>query len=399
MICRLWFYVCFLLALLIYPATPSAQQNSPPVDVANPLVKTVREWDEYTGRFQAVDRVELRARVSGYLESIHFRDGQLVEKGDLLFIIDPRPFEAALEAAQARVRSAKAQLALSTAELKRGEELRQRNVLSVSEVDKRRAQRDVDAAAVLVAEADVRTAQLNLEFTEVKAPVSGRISDSRADVGNLISGGSTDASLLATIVSLDPIQFVFDVSESAFLKYVRLDREGKRPGSRTTPNPVYVRLADEEDWPHRGVMDFVDNEVGQATGTLRGRAVLQNPDRLLTPGLFGKLRLLGSGAYQAVLIPDDAILSDQADKIVMTVDDNNAVSIRKVAIGPIIDGLRVVREGLSAEDRIIVAGVQRVRDGQQVAPNPVEVKARPDGFDPAPAEASAGPAATPPKLQ
>lgn len=399
MICRICFYVCFLLALLFYPATLSAQQTSLPVDVANPLVKTVREWDEYTGRFQAVDRVELRARVSGYLESIHFRDGQLVEKGDLLFIIDPRPFEAALEAAQARVRSAKAQLALSTAELKRGEELRQRNVLSVSEVDKRRAQRDVDAAAVLVAEADVRTAQLNLEFTEVKAPVSGRISDSRADVGNLISGGSTDASLLATIVSLDPIQFVFDVSESAFLKYVRLDREGKRPGSRTTPNPVYVRLADEEDWPHRGVMDFVDNEVGQATGTLRGRAVLKNPDRLLTPGLFGKLRLLGSGAYQAVLIPDDAILSDQADKIVMTVDENNAVSIRKVAIGPIIDGLRVVREGLSAEDRIIVAGVQRVRDGQEVAPNPVEVKARPDGFDPVPTDQTAEPASTTQKLQ
>lgn len=364
---------------LVAPA--SAQNSAPAVDVAKPLVKKVREWDEYTGRFEAVEHVELRARVSGYLQIVHFKDGQVVNKGDLLFTIDRRPFEAELAAAKARLESAKAQLKLAEAELQRGRQLQSRSVVSDAEVFNRVAAKDVRAAGVLVAEAELQTAKLNLDYTEIRAPVTGRISNRRVDVGNLIAGGTgTTTTLLTTINLLDPIHFVFDVSEQAYLKYTRLGRNGTRPTSRNTPNPVYIQLADEEDWPHKGTMDFVDNEVGQATGTVRGRAIVSNKDKILQPGLFGQLRLLGSGEYEAVLIPDKAIMSDQASKIVMVVDDDNKVSIRQVEIGPLIEGLRVIRKGLSAAEKVIVAGVQRVQAGQEVQPSEVKVEAKEDGF-------------------
>lgn len=365
---------------MAYPA--HAQAPKPAVDVAMPLVQTVREWDQYTGRFEAVERIELRARVSGYLNSVHFDDGQMVNKGDLLFVIDPQPLEAALSAANAALVSAQAQFKLAQSDLTRGEELLRRKVTAVAEVDRRRSQRDVAAANVLVARANLRTAELNLGFTNIRAPIDGRMSDRRIDVGNLISGGSEGATLLTTIVSQDPIHFVFDVSEQAYLKYARLNASGKLPGSRDTPNPVYIRLTDETGWPRRGFMNFIDNVLGQETGTVRGRAVMENADRFLQPGMFGEVRLLGSGDYEAVLIPDSAILFDQAARIVMVIDDSNVVGVRKVETGPVIDGLRVVRAGLSGRDRVIVNGVQRVRAGMEVTPAVVEIVSKPDGLDP-----------------
>jgi len=324
--------------------------------------------------------------VSGYLDSVHFEDGQLVNKGDLLFVIDRRPLEASLAAAKAALVSSEAQLKLAENDFKRGEELLRRNVTAVAEVDRRRSQRDVAAANVLVARANVRTAELNLGFTNIRAPIDGRMSDRRIDVGNLISGGSEGATLLTTIVSQDPIHFVFDVSEQAYLKYARLIASGKRPGSRDTPNPVYVRLTDETGWPRRGFMNFVDNVLGQETGTVRGRAVLENTDRFLQPGMFGEVRLLGSGDYQAALIPDSAILFDQATRIVMVVGSDNKVAVRPVETGPIIDGLRVVRKGLAGEDRVIVNGLQRVRIGMEVTPAVVQITSSPDGLDPSAAQ-------------
>ena len=364
------------------PGGARAQGQKPAVDVAVPIVQTVREWDRYTGRFEAVERIELRARVSGYLDSIHFEDGQMVNKGDLLFVIDPRPFEAARAAARASLESARAQLKLAESDLKRGEELLKRRVTPVAEVDRRRAQRDVAAANVLVAQANLRAAELDLSFTRVYAPVDGRVSDRQVDIGNLISGGSAGATLLTTLVSQDPIHFVFDVSEQAYLKYARQSASGQRPGSRDTPNPVYIRLTDEEGWPRRGFMNFVDNVLGRETGTVRGRAVVENTDRFLQPGMFGDIRLLGSGDYEAMLVPDTAILFDQATRIVMVVGDDNKVSVRPVEIGPMIDGLRVVRKGLAATDRLVVKGVQRVRAGVEVTPTTVKIVPEPEGLDP-----------------
>lgn len=371
-------------AAIADPGRTHAQAPKPAVDIATPVVQTVREWDQYTGRFEAVEQIELRARVSGYLNSVHFEDGQLVNKGDLLFVIDPRPLEAALAAAKASLTSAQAQLKLADTDLKRGEELLKRRVTAVAEVDRRRSQRDVAAADVLVARANLRTAELNLGFTNIRAPIAGRVSDRRVNVGNLISGGSEGATLLTTIVSQDPIHFVFDVSEQAYLKYARLNASGKRPGSRDTPNPVYIRLTDETGWPRRGFMNFVDNVLGQETGTARGRAILDNTDRFLQPGMFGEIRLLGSGDYQAVLIPDSAILFDQATRIVMLVGADSKVAIRIVETGPVIDGLRVVRKGLAGDDKVIVKGLQRVRAGMEVTPNMVKITPKPDGLDPSP---------------
>lgn len=358
------------------------EQQKPAVDIAHPLQRDVIEWDEYTGRFEAVEHIQIRARVSGYLKSVHFKDGQLVKKGDLLFVIDPDPFEAAFAAAQARIVSAQAQLKLSEANLERGRSLGAQKIISDAEIDERRAARDVNAAAVKVAEADARIAQLNLGFTEVRAPVDGRVSSRLVDVGNLVEGGSSNATPLTTLVSLNPIHFVFDVSEREFLKYMRLNIDGSRPGSRTTANPVYVQLADENDWPRRGAMNFVDNVVGQATGTVRGRAIFENDGLFLQPGLFGQVRLIGSGKYEAIQIPDKAILSDQAQKIVMLVKADNKVEAQRIEIGPVIDGLRVVRKGLSQEDRVIVSGLQRVQAGAEVDPTLVTIEATPSVFDP-----------------
>lgn len=364
--------VCTTVTFLFFSASSSdafAQQNTaPPVTVAKPVIKPVIEWDEYTGRFEAVERVEIRARVSGYLDSIHFRDGQMVEKGDLLYVIDPRPFEAAVVQAQAEIERATAELAFASKELERGERLVQNRTISRAQVDTRRSARNVAAAELKAARGAMQLAQLELEFTQIKAPVAGRVSSTRIDVGNLVSGGTTQSTLLTTVVSLDPIYFVFDASEADFLKYARLNQEGARASSRDADNPVYVRLMDETEWTRMGAMNFVDNELGLGSGTIRGRAVFDNPTGIITPGLFGRLRLLGSGEYTATLIPDHAVLSDQARKIVMTVDSEGTVVPKPVDLGPVIDGLRVVRTGLDAEDSVIINGIQRARPGSKVTP-------------------------------
>jgi len=345
----------------------SAAPAPPPVTASQPLHKKITEWDEYTGRFTAVATVEIRARVSGFIDSIHFKDGQLVSQGDLLFIIDPRPYRLAVEQAAADVQRAKAKLEIAAQDVERALPLVHNQTLTAREFDTRQSvQRDA-AGQVAAAEATLKQAALNLDWTEVRAPIAGRISDTRVDAGNLISGGQTGSTLLTVIVSIDPIRFVFDGSEADFLRYQHLAAAGLRPSSRNTANPVFVRLADETDFKHEGRMDFVDNVVNPKTGTIRGRAVFDNKDGALTPGFFGRLRLF-AGEHDALLIPDSAIVSDQSRKIVFTVADDGTVGTKLIELGPIVDGLRVIRAGLAATDRIVIEGLQRARPGQKVKP-------------------------------
>lgn len=342
----------------------------PTVTVAHPLAKKITEWDEYTGRFDAVDDVELRARVSGYLESVHFKDGQIVKKGDLLFVIDPRPFQIAVDQAKADLAGARARQQLAAIELERAAQLLGASNVSRSTYDQRLQEKESADAAVAAADAALRKAELDLEYTQITAPIDGRTSNRRVDVGNLVLSDGTGPTLLTTIVSLDPIYFVFDVSEADYLRYQRLDREGRRQSSRDVPNPVYVRLADERGWPRQGHMDFVDNVVDRSTGTIRARAVFANPDYALTPGVFGRLRLLGSGEHEVIMIPDEAVVSDQARKLVMTVAADGTVQPRPVTLGPIVDGLRIVRDGLTADDTVVINGLLRARPGAKVTAQP-----------------------------
>jgi membrane fusion protein, multidrug efflux system len=345
----------------------SAAPSPPPVTVAHPLQKAVTEWNEFTGRFSAVEAVEVRARVSGFIDSIHFKDGQIVKQGDLLFVIDPRPYRLAVEQSTADVERAKARLDLATLDLERAGQLVRNQTLTEREFDTRRSTQRDAAAQVASAEATLNQAKLNLEWTEVRAPIAGRISDKRVDAGNLVSGGQVGATLLTLIVSIDPIRFVFDGSETDFLHYQRLSQAGRRPSSRDTPNPVSVKLADEPDYKHQGRMDFLDNVINPKTGTIRARAIFENKDGLLTPGLFGRLRLYG-GEHDALLVPDSAIASDQSRKIVFTVADDGTVGTKLVELGPMVEGLRVILSGLAATDRIVIDGLQRARPGQKVTP-------------------------------
>jgi RND family efflux transporter MFP subunit len=345
----------------------------PPVTVAHPLQKTITEWDEYTGRFVAVEHVDIRARVSGFIDAVHFNEGQLVKQGDILFVIDQRPYKLAVEQAQADLERAKAKLQIASLDVQRAAPLVRNQTVTEREFDSRRATERDAAGQVSAAEAALKQAELNLEWTEVRAPISGRISDRRVDPGNLITGGPSGATLLTVIVSIDPIHFVFDGSEADFLRYIRLSKSGARPSSRDVQNPVAVRLADETEFKHQGHMNFVDNVLNTKTGTIRGRAVFDNKDGLLTPGFFGRLRLFG-GESNALLIPDTAIASDQSRKIVFTVADDGTVGTKLVELGPIVDGLRVVRSGLAATDRIVIDGLQRARPGQKVKPEDGTIK-------------------------
>jgi RND family efflux transporter MFP subunit len=356
------------------PASNATAPPPPPVTVSQPLQKSITEWDEYTGRFTAVKTVEIRARVSGFIESIHFQDGQIVKQGDLLFVIDPRPYRIAVEQAKSDLERAQAKLEIASHDVDRATPLARNQTITDRELDTRKSvQRDA-AGGVGSADAALKQAELNLEWTSVRAPISGRISDRRVDAGNLIVGGSTGATLLSAIVSLDPIRFVFDGSEADFIRYLRLAAAGTRPLSRDVQNPVAVRLADEKDFKHPGRMDFVDNVLNPKTGTIRGRAIFDNKDGLLTPGFFGRLRLFG-GEREALLVPDSAIASDQASKIVFTVADDGTVGTKKVELGPMVEGLRVVRSGLAPTDRIVIDGLQRARPGQKVTPENGKIEA------------------------
>lgn len=355
----------FLVWLLTLSLPGFSQQGALPVEVAQPLVRTIVDWDEYTGRFEAVQRVEIRPRVSGYIEEINFRDGQLVQKGDLLMKIDQRPFQTTLDSATAQLAAARAAQRRAAIELERGEELVESGALSVQVLDERLAAKLRTDAEIEIARAAIRAAELNVEFTEIRAPFSGRISDREVDIGGLVVENTTE---IATLVSSDPIYLVFTGSEADFLKYSRLSVAASRQSSRTAQNPVEARLIDEQGWPHKGVMNFVDNELDPGSGTIRARAVLENSDDFLIPGMFARLRLIGSGEYEALLLPDEAVLSDQARKIVLVVNDEGVVDARIVELGPLHRGLRVIRSGISADDTVIVNGVLRARPGGQVVP-------------------------------
>ncbi|MCX7314888.1 MAG: efflux RND transporter periplasmic adaptor subunit [Alphaproteobacteria bacterium] len=347
----------------------------PPVTVSRPLQKKVTEWDEYTGRFTAVSTVEVRARVSGFIDSIHFKDGQIVNQGDLLFIIDPRPYRLTVDQAKADLERARAKAEAAVADIDRATQLVRNQTLTEREFDVRRSTQRDATAAVAASEAVLKQSELNLEWTEVRAPTRGRISDRRVDAGNLITGGQTGSTLLTTIVAIDPIYFIFDGSEADFLRYSRLAALGVRPSSRDAGNPVSVRLADEADFNHPGRMDFVDNVVNPKTGTIRGRAIFDNKDGLLTPGFFGRLRLFG-GEHDGLLVPDSVIVSDQSNKIVFVVAEDGTVSGKRVELGPMIEGLRLVRSGLAPTDTVVIDGLPRARPGQKVTPESgkIEIK-------------------------
>jgi RND family efflux transporter MFP subunit len=339
------------------------------------MAKRVTQWDEYSGRFEAVAQVEVHARVSGFIDKIHFKDGQLVNVGDLLFTIDKRPYEIAVESAEAEVARNKAQVELAELQVDRGASLIKSRTITESENDQRKANLAVARAQLKSAEAAVRQAELNLDWTDVRAPLAGRISDRKVDAGNLIQGGQQGSTLLATIVTLDPIRFVFDVSEADFIRYTRLYLSGAIASARDSVNPVRIRLSDETEWTRVGKVDFVDNTLSPRSGTMRIRAVVENKNQLLTPGIFARVQLFG-GEYDALLIPDSAVVSDQARKIVFTVGGDNVVQAKVVTLGPLVDGLRVVREGLAPTDNVVLDGLANpmVRPGAKVVPQKGEIK-------------------------
>jgi len=348
-----------------------------PVSVSAPVAKRVTQWDEYSGRFEAVATVEIRARVSGFIEKLHFKDGQEVKAGDPLFTIDKRPYEIAVDVAQADVARNKAQVDLAGLQVQRGAALVASRNIPEAENDTRKSNLAVAQAQLKSAEASLRNAQLNLEWTDVTAPLGGRISDRKVDAGNLIQGGQTGATLLATIVTQDPIHFMFDVSELDYLRYQRLYLEGRRAQAGSPTIPVRIKLADETEWTRTGKVDFVDTTLSLRSGTIRTRAIVENKDRLMSPGVFGRVQLYG-GEYDALLIPDSAVVSDQARKIVFVVGNDNVVQGRPVKLGQLVDGLRVVRDGLKPDDKVVLDGLANpmVRPGAKINPQKGEIVAK-----------------------
>lgn len=359
------------LALFAAGCKESAPPPPPPpsVVVAPPLAQRVTDWDDYTGRFEAVENVEIRPRVPGAIESIHFRDGQKVEKGQLLFVIDPRPYAAQLARAQAELAGARAVLANADAELHRAESLVGEKLISQSQAELISAQQQQAAAALAAAEAAATTARLNLAYTRITAPIAGRASWRRLAPGNLVVA---DTTLLTTLVSEDPIRFVFDAPESALLRY-------RRENAADPTMPVEIRLQDETEYRWKGKVDFLDNALDRSSGTIRARAVLDNPDGFLSPGMFGQMRLFASPPFDALLLPDEAIVTDQTRQVVYVVDGEGTVSQKIVRPGRLIDGLRVVREGLTPQDRVVISGVQRARPGRKVTATDGAVTPYPSG--------------------
>ncbi|SDT19601.1 RND family efflux transporter, MFP subunit [Bradyrhizobium canariense] len=348
---------------------PQAAAAAPPVTVAVPTKRTVTDWDEFTGRFEAVEEVQVRARVGGFVTNVEFKDGDMVRAGDLLYIIDPRPFEAVATQADGQLADARAKAELAKRDLDRGLTLVETSAVSEQVVDQRRQALQAAHAAETVAEGALKAAQLNIEFSHVLAPISGRVSRHLVSVGNLVQGSDSGSTLLTSIVSLDPIYVYFDMDEATYVRNNRLYFAGKRPSSRETPNPVQVTLVGETKPSHDGKVDFLDNRLDLSTGTLRGRAVIPNKDLSILPGQFGRVRLIGSSPYEALLLPDSAVATDQSRKIVFVVKDDDTVEARAVTLGPLDDGLRVIREGLKPDDRVIVDGIQRARVGAKVSPH------------------------------
>lgn len=370
------FSIAGLFALIVTGCNSSASQSSAPppptVTVSAPVEEEITQYDEFTGRFRAIERVEIRARVDGYLQEIRFTDGQIVQKGDVLFVIDQRPYQIALEQAQAELDRAVTQLELSKKELERAQNLKESGAVSQELIDRRNQEFLSAKAAVNSAQAAVHTAELDLEFTEVKAPVSGKISENFVSVGNLVSGGLSSATMLTRIVSLDPIYFTFEASESELITYLKNGSfESEIRGDE--PQTVTARLLGEEAFTHTGRLDFIDNEINQSTGTMRVRAVFQNDDFLLTPGMFARVKFSAIGEQRELLVPDKAIGSDQSMRYVLVVDDSSKVARKFVETGNLHNDLRIIEEGLSRTDRVVINGLGKVIPGQTVNVNQDEI--------------------------
>ena len=341
----------------------------PAVTVSRPLVEEIVEWDEYTARFDAVAAVDVRARISGYLTDVGFKDGQTVAKGDLLYVIDPRPFERAVEQARAELTQAKTKTENAMLDVERGRPLMERRVMSEKVFDDRASLLRDAQAAVKVSEAKVATAELDLSFTRITSAIDGRIGRTQVTAGNWVSAGAAaNATLLTSIVSQDPIHLYFDVSENNYLKYIRLIEKGEKSGATQLGAPIEIAMPDETRFTHKGRLDFIDNRLDAGTATLRARAIVDNKAQFFSPGMFARARIAGSGKQVAVLLPDEAIGTDQASKFVLVVAEDNGVSRRPVQLGPLHNGLRIVRSGLKGEDWVVIKGVQRARPGQKVNP-------------------------------
>jgi multidrug efflux system membrane fusion protein len=356
------------------PKTAVAPQQPPVVSVVRPVAREVVEWDEYIGRLESPETVEVRARVSGYLDKVHFKEGKEVKKGDVLFTIDPRPYQAEYDHAEAEFQRATSQSELAKNDFERAKHLITTKAISEEDYDTKAKTYAETQAAVMSAKAAMESARLNLEFTEIHSPINGRISRAIVTEGNLISGGASGvgATLLTTVVSLDPLYCYSDADERAILKYLKLRREGKRVSARDEQIVAEMQLADETGFPHKGYIDFVDNKIDPNTGTMRARGVFPNEDHSLSPGFFARIRIPGSGKYPALLIPDRALGSDQSQKFVYVVNGEKKVEFRPVKIGPMIDGLRVVSAGLKPGEQVIVEGLLRVRPGIVVEAKPWE---------------------------
>lgn len=364
--------IAFSLALLVASCGAPPQQAAPPppaVTVENPVKRKITDFDEYVGRFVAIDSVEIRARVSGYLEKVHFTDGQLVKEGDALFSIDRRPFQNAIDQARATLAQQRANLAYAEADLVRGQQLVRDKTITEQTFEQRQQAKRTAEATVQANEALLRQAELDFHFSVLRAPVSGRIGDRRVSPGNLVLGSlSSSTTLLATIVSYDPIRFEFTFDEASYLRYERISRNGTDVASRGKGVPVSLKLIDEPEFGHVGRMDFIDNAIDRGTGTIRGRAEFRNLDGIFTPGMFARVQVPASPPYEALLVPEVAIGTEQVRKFVYVVGPDNTVSQKFVVLGQLSDHLRVIKEGLLPDDRVIVNGMMRARPGAKVTP-------------------------------
>ena len=353
-----------------------------PVNVVTVVEKEVNEWDEFTGRLDPVESVEIRPRVSGYITEIHFEAGAIVKKGDLLYVIDPRPYKADFDRAAAEVERMDAQLKLAEIELNRAKELRGKATISASEFDQKAATYQGAAAAKSSAEAAKNAAALNLEFTQIKSPIDGRVSDQRITVGNLVQPGAGPDSLLTTVVSVDPIYAKVDADENAVLKYVKLSEEGKRVSARTAKIPAWIELGNETDFPHKGTIDFVDNRLDPGTGTVRARIVIKNWNpNFITPGFFVRVRVSGATPYRAALVPDRVISSQQGLKYVFVVKPDNTVERRNLETGGLFEGKRIVKSGLKDGEKVVSTRLQLLQAGMKVTPVPErKLRRRSDAF-------------------
>jgi len=358
-----------LAAIILAACARNEAAEAPPgptaVAAAKVISKPITEFDEFTGRVEAVERVEIRPRVSGYVTSARFQQGHEVRKGDILYTIDARPYQATLKHAQAELARARTQLSLATSERERANKLIEKRAISQEEFDERTSGKEAALANLAAAEAAVESAALDLSFTEIRSPISGLVGRAEITAGNLVAAGST---LLTTVVSIDPIYVSFDGDEQVYLKYIGLEQRGERKSARTGNSPVWVGRSDEQGHPHEGHMVFLDNVLNPETGTFHARGLFANKDRRFTPGMFARVKLVGSGEYDALLINDSAVGTDQSVKYVLKVGADNKVEYAPVKLGPLVDGLRVVREGLAVNDVILVKGLQQVRPGMPVTP-------------------------------